>query len=128
MLIIPRAVFAAFGREQGAIAPARETALSPIEVAVPGVRPDPRRVALFRDVCAVRTPPDRLPLSYPECLFLGPMAEAVLSPVFPLSPFGLIHVRQGIEQYRPTFDEVFVRLLERAREEGRAEAAEAFNA
>ncbi|MBI5501568.1 MAG: hypothetical protein HY907_15090 [Deltaproteobacteria bacterium] len=99
--IFARAAIAAFGKSQGALDARREAALAPIEVAVHGVRPDPERVAKFRTVCAVRTPAEHLPLSYPECLFLGPMAEAVLSPAFPFSPFGLIHMGQGIEQYRP---------------------------
>jgi acyl dehydratase len=42
-----------------------------------------------------------VPPTYPECLFLGPMAEAVLSDAFPFSPFGLIHVRQRIALLRP---------------------------
>ena len=109
--IFARAALVAFGRSQGTIDPRREADLPPIEVAAPGVRPDRDRIEKFRAVCAVRTPADRLPISYPECLFLGLMAEAVLCPAFPLSPFGLIHVRQGIEQYRPVRPDEVLDLL-----------------
>ncbi|MBI5490528.1 MAG: hypothetical protein HY905_24550 [Deltaproteobacteria bacterium] len=114
--IFARAAIAAFGRSQGALDAKREAALAPIEVAVHGVRPDPERVAKFRAVCGVQTPAEHLPLSYPECLFLGLMAEAVLCPAFPFSPFGLIHMRQGIEQYRPIRTDETLDLLTRLAE------------
>jgi short-subunit dehydrogenase/acyl dehydratase len=88
-------------RQQGALPQERARTLAPIEVSQPGVRIDPVRLARFRDVCG--NPRDGLlvPPAYPECLFLGPMAEAVFSDAFPFSPFGLIHVRQRIALLRP---------------------------
>jgi len=88
-------------RPQGALSQKHARTLAPIEVSQPGVRIDPVRLARFRDLCG--NPDDGLlvPPSYPECLFLGPMAEAVFSDTFPFSPFGLIHVRQRIGLLRP---------------------------
>lgn len=83
-------------RPQGALPQERGRTLSPIEVSQPGVRIDPARLERFRDVCGSPDNGLQVPAAYPECLFLGPMAEAVLSDAFPLSPFGLIHVRQRI--------------------------------
>ena len=111
-----RAIRRMLGRPQGALPQDRARTLAPIEVSQPGVRIDPVRLARFRDVCG--NPKDGLlvPPAYPECLFLGPMTEAVLSDAFAFSPFGLIHVRQRITLLRPidpgaTLD-LFCRLIE----------------
>ncbi len=88
-------------RSQGALPPRWRGRLSPIEVSQPGVRIDPVRLERFRKVCENPTNGLSVPPAYLECLFLGPMAEAVLSEAFPLSPFGLIHVRQRIAMLRP---------------------------
>ncbi len=88
-------------RSQGAIPQRWRGKLSPIEVSQPGVRIDPVRLERFRKVCGNPTNGLSVPPAYLECLFLGPMAEAVLSEAFPLSPFGLIHVRQRIAMLRP---------------------------
>lgn len=52
---------------------------------------DPVRLEVFRRACHH---PDGVPLTFPETLFHGLMAEAVLSPGFPLAPLGLVHVGQ----------------------------------
>lgn len=89
------------GRSQGDIPKEKKGMLSPIQVIQPGVRIDPVRLELFRKVCEIPTHGLAVPPAYPECLFFGPMAEAVLSGTFPLSPFGLIHIRQRIAMQRP---------------------------
>jgi acyl dehydratase len=96
-----RALRLMLGRPQGALPSERARTLAPIEVSRPGARIDPARLARFLDVCG--SPDDGLavPPAYPECLFLGPMAEAVFSDAFPFSPFGLIHVKQRITLLRP---------------------------
>jgi NAD(P)-dependent dehydrogenase (short-subunit alcohol dehydrogenase family)/acyl dehydratase len=88
-------------RPQGALPQERARALAPIEVSQSGVKIDPVRLARFRDVCGSPDNGLTVPPTYPECLFIGPMAEAVLSDAFPFSPFGLIHVRQRIALLRP---------------------------
>jgi hypothetical protein len=88
-------------RRQGALPSERARTLAPIEVSHPGVRIDPTRLARFREVCGNLNNRLTVPPAYPECLFLGPMAEAVFSDAFPFSPFGLIHVRQQITLLRP---------------------------
>lgn len=89
------------GRSQGDIQEGKRRMLSPIQVIQPGVQIDPDRLELFRKVCEIPTHGLAVPPAYPECLFLGPMAETVLSETFPLSPFGLIHIRQRIAMQRP---------------------------
>jgi len=81
-------------RSQGVLPQECSRALAPIEVSQPGTRIDSVRLAQFRDVCGNPNHGLSVPPAYPECLFLGPMAEAVLSDAFPFSPFGLIHIRQ----------------------------------
>lgn len=69
-----------------------------------GVRPHPTKVQLFRSVCGYEAANKFLPLSFPETLFLAPLGRMVTSRHFPLSPIGLIHVRQSITQYRPLYE------------------------
>jgi NAD(P)-dependent dehydrogenase (short-subunit alcohol dehydrogenase family)/acyl dehydratase len=88
-------------RPQGTLPLGHAQTLAPIEVLQPGVRIDPFRLARFRDVCGNPDNGFLVPPAYPECLFLGPMAEAVLSDTFPFSPFGLIHIRQQITLILP---------------------------
>jgi len=104
------------GRPQGVLTSERERALAPIEVSQSGVRISPTHLARFRDVCGSPSNGLAVPPAYPECLFLGPMAEAVFSKAFPFSPFGLIHRQQRITLLRPidpdeTLD-LFCRLAE----------------
>jgi len=83
-------------RSQGGLPQKGSQKLSPIEVLQPAVRIDSHRLGRFRNVCGNPDNGLLVPPAYPECLFLGPMAEAVLSDAFPFSPFGLIHIRQKI--------------------------------
>lgn len=83
-------------RPQGVLPHKHTETLAPIEVSQSGVGIDSVRLARFRDVCGNSEDGLWVPPTYPECLFLGPMAEAVFSDAFPFSPFGLIHVRQRI--------------------------------
>lgn len=88
-------------RPQGVLPQDRARTLAPIEVSQSAVRINSVRLARFRDVCGSPDEGLLVPPAYPECLFLGPMAEAVLSDGFPFSPFGLIHVRQRIALLYP---------------------------
>ncbi|MFZ5439681.1 MAG: MaoC/PaaZ C-terminal domain-containing protein [Myxococcota bacterium] len=60
----------------------------------------PRRLAALREVLALPPGPAPLPPTAPEALLLPLLAEIATSPSFPLSPLGLIHVRQTIELLR----------------------------
>lgn len=57
-------------------------------------------VAAFEAVCGVRGH-GFLPPAMPELLFLGSMAEVVLHRSMPLSPLGLIHIRQQVRCFAP---------------------------
>lgn len=96
-----RSLWRMLGRSQGVIPKGKRGMLSPIRIIQPGVRIDPDRLELFRKVCETPIHGLAVPPAYPECLFLTPMAEIVLSEDFPLSPFGLIHIRQRIAILRP---------------------------
>ncbi len=88
-------------RHQGVLPRGLKPPLAPIEVSQYGVKIDPGRLALFRNVCECPDNGLEVPPVYPECLCLGLMAEAVLSDAFPFSPFGLIHVGQHITLFHP---------------------------
>lgn len=89
------------GRLQGLLTSECERTLAPIEVTQIGVRINPAHLTKFRNVCGSPSNGLMVPPAYPECLFLGPMAEAVHSDGFPFSPFGLIHTQQRIVLLRP---------------------------
>lgn len=61
-----------------------------------GVTVSPARVAAWREVCGAPGPSHVLPLALPESLFLAPLGAIVTHAAFPLSPLGLIHVRQTL--------------------------------
>ncbi len=87
------------GRAQGAMSPATEQALGPIQILWPGRRLEPSVVTRYREVCGYG-PGEAVPSSFMETLFQGLMVEVVLSPSFPFSPFGVIHLGQVMEQLR----------------------------
>lgn len=72
-----------------------------LEVRRPAVTVPRERIAAYRDVCRMPGSPEELPLTFPEVLFLGTLGTLITSESFPLSPFGLIHVRQTITSHRP---------------------------
>ncbi|MBM4341071.1 MAG: SDR family NAD(P)-dependent oxidoreductase [Deltaproteobacteria bacterium] len=86
---------------QGVLTSECERTLKSIEASQFGVRINPSRLAQFREVCGSPNNGFVVPPAYLECLFLGPMAEIVLSKAFPFSPFGLIHTQQRITLLRP---------------------------
>lgn len=96
-----RSLWRMMGRSQGDIPKVKKGMLCPIRVIQSGVRIDPDRLKLYRRVCETPDQGLAVPPAYPECLFLTPMAEIVLSEGFPLSPFGLIHIGQRIAILRP---------------------------
>ncbi len=61
---------------------------------------DPRRIRQFREVCGYTEGDAEVPVVYSEILFVAPLAEMIVHPSFPLSPLGLIHIRQRITQHR----------------------------
>lgn len=99
-LVFTRALWRALFRRQGDISQVALQAIPEIEVLMPGVVPDPARLAAFRSICACG-PSDHLPVAFPETLFLTLMARIVTSSHFPLSPLGLIHMSQSIESLEP---------------------------
>lgn len=95
-----RAIWLSRGRTEGALSPEQEQGLRPVQVRWSGIRPDLQRVSRYRTVCA--HPDDGfLPPTWLETLFMGPMATAVMSEVFPFSPLGIIHLRQTVAPRRP---------------------------
>jgi len=66
-----------------------------------GLLLEPGRIAAYRKACLYMAEPGCVPLPYPEMHFTQLIAEAVVSPQFPLSPLGLIHVGQEVESLEP---------------------------
>jgi len=59
-------------------------------------------VCNYRKVCAFSGPgKGAVPISYIQTLFTGLLGKFIVSPFFPLTPLGLIHVFQSLEQERP---------------------------
>jgi len=80
--------------------PGRGKEIPEIELELPGVRPDPEKVAAYARVCgfALR---DLLPPTYPMVLAF-PLHMAVMADgSFPFGAIGLVHVENRIEQRRP---------------------------
>ncbi len=79
--------------------PARPREVPRLEVRMRSFTPDPRRLALYREVCDF--PADGyLPLTYPQVL-AAPLHLALLNhSEFPYRLLGMIHVRNHIRQYR----------------------------
>jgi acyl dehydratase len=96
--IYARGALRALVRSQGAL-PAGAS-LPRVVVERGGVVVSAEQVAAFEAVCGVRGH-GLLPPAMPEILFLGSMAEVALHPELPLSPLGLIHVRQQVRCFAP---------------------------
>ncbi len=92
---LPRLPFKSQGRLRGG-RPIQAT-----RVHQTGLRLDPSRIRDYRQVCTYRAEPGLVPLPYPEIHFTPLMAEAIVSPHFPLSPLGLIHTRQVVRVHEP---------------------------
>ena len=86
-------------RPQGVISAAAAAALGPIVIEHPGRVLEPTVVARFRQVCGY-SEGSVVPACFLETLFQGLMVEIVLSPSFPFSPFGVIHLGQTLQQHR----------------------------
>jgi NAD(P)-dependent dehydrogenase (short-subunit alcohol dehydrogenase family)/acyl dehydratase len=97
--LVTRALWVARRRPQGILAP--DTPFPALASSCRGQVVAPERVRAYREVCSLPGPDDVLPLPFPEALFLGPIAAIVTDARFPLSPLGLIHVRQTLDGARP---------------------------
>lgn len=74
--------------------------LPELRTQVTGVRPDPERLAAYREVCGL-APSGHLPITYPQVLAMGMHLHLLSWPQFPLPLFGLVHVANVIDQHRP---------------------------
>jgi acyl dehydratase len=80
--------------------PGRGEAIPDLELALPGVKADPERVAAYSKVCGFSLRA-QLPPTYPHVLAF-PLHMAVMADgSFPFGAVGLVHVRNRIEQRRP---------------------------
>jgi len=80
--------------------PGRSEDVPDLELELPGVTPDPEKVAAYARVCgfALR---DRLPPTYPHVLAF-PLHMAVMADSsFPFGAVGLVHVQNRLVQHRP---------------------------
>lgn len=89
---IPRALTRRQGTLSGAV-PRRMVVLQD------DVEMNAARIDAFREVCCFDGQSGGVPLCFPEISFTPLMAQAIVSPHFPLSPLGVIHVRQTAVQH-----------------------------
>jgi len=89
------ALWRALGRPQGEL-PDGAT-LPGLAVQLSGVRITPADVAAYRSVCQLDRGSDIVPVPMPEILFNEMIGRLVTDARFPLSPLGLIHIRQTFE-------------------------------
>ncbi len=75
-------------------------------VEMANVKPNPKKVDLYKKVCGYSEEYFGLPLTFPETLFIYPLSVLATSKFFPLSPLGLIHIGQSISQYKPLTEEM----------------------
>ena len=66
-----------------------------------GVTFCPRRIKAFRECCEFYGQAGGIPLPFPETCFTPLMAEVLTHRDFPLSPAGIIHLRQSATQHLP---------------------------
>jgi acyl dehydratase len=80
--------------------PGRGREIPAIELALPGVSPDPEKVAAYARVCGFSLR-DHLPPTYPHVLAF-PLHMAVMADgSFPFGAVGLVHIENSISQQRP---------------------------
>lgn len=94
-----RAAHAILTKPQGNLRGLTPASLHPPPPSEGRVTVRPATVARYRRVCQLPEAAD--PLCFAETLFLGSMARLVTHKGFPLSPLGLIHVRQTVRRHRP---------------------------
>jgi hypothetical protein len=97
MAMMVRGLARAATRSQGSLAGAQRSLI----VRQTGLRFDAPRLEAFRRVCEFEGQRGGVPLTFPEVHFTPLIAQAVVSAEFALSPLGLIHVRQEVEQLVP---------------------------
>ena len=73
-----------------------------------GLHPDPETLAGYRKVCGFDTDSQApLPPTYLQTLFVGLLGKYIVSPLFPITPLGLIQTGQSLRQTRPVMpDEI----------------------
>jgi hypothetical protein len=97
--VIALAIWRASRRPQGLL-PEGAT-LPELVTQLRGVRVAAERVAAYRTVCHLAGDDQHLPVTMPEVLFFGLLGALATDARFPISPFGLIHVRQTIAGRQP---------------------------
>lgn len=92
-----RAVPQAMRKKQGVLSVSQPTRH---RVLHDGVKLEADRIEAFRQCCAFEGQRGGVPLSFPELYFTPLMAQAIVSREFPVSPLGLIHMRQTATQHQ----------------------------
>jgi hypothetical protein len=80
--------------------PGRGKEVPDTELVLPGVQPDPEKVAAYARVCGF-TLRDSLPPTYPHVLAFPLQLAVMADGSFPFGAVGLVHVENRIVQHRP---------------------------
>lgn len=80
----------------------KEIIIPPIIAEQQDVKFDKEKIASYRKVCKFSDDSNNLvPAIYPHILAFPLHLEVMLHPNFPVTPIGMVHLRNSIEQYRP---------------------------
>jgi acyl dehydratase len=99
LAVLVRAAWRAAGRPQGVLPVGRR--FPALATQLRGVRVSSAQVAAYRAVCQLPGDDQVLPLPMPEILFFGLLGALATDARLPISPFGLIHIRQTMTGRQP---------------------------
>jgi len=101
---LPSLIFYALLKKEGKLLPGFDKVPN-IQISVGGVRIDSNNLRQYNQICgptnkAAETSQGEVPICFPQVLAFSLTPEIVSMSSFPLSPFGLIHIRNVITQYK----------------------------
>ncbi len=80
----------------------KSTIVGKNRIVLKNYHPDKNQISAYKKVCAFsENKPDTIPTAYLQTLFIGLLGEFITSPLFPISPLGLIHIFQSFDLKRP---------------------------
>lgn len=81
--------------------PGKNIRIPRIEVKVPAVQADARRLAAYREICGFELAPEQLPITFPQVQAAPLHMWLMLRPEFPIPLMGIVHVRNVFEVLKP---------------------------
>jgi len=80
----------------------KDTIVGKNRIVLKNYHPDKKQISAYKKVCSFsEKKPGTIPIAYLQTLFIGLLGEFITSPLFPISPLGLIHIFQSFDLKRP---------------------------